>query len=223
MSGFSAITRSTFSTTTIASSTTTPMPSTRASSETVLAEKPTASRTAKVPIRLTGMATIGNDRRADIAEEQEHDEHHQREGDGERLLHFVDRGGDERRAVVEHAGLQAIGEALAEFVQRGLHARRGLHRIGAGREIEADGHRRVAVQPALGVHVRRTQLDARDVGQPQHRTVGIGADHDVAELLGGDQASLRLHVELELRRIAGRPCADAAHRRLHVLLLDRRR
>ena len=59
MSGFSAITRSAFSTTTIASSTTTPMPSTRASSDTVLAEKPAASRTAKVPIRLTGMATIG--------------------------------------------------------------------------------------------------------------------------------------------------------------------
>ena len=38
---------------------------------------------------------------------------------------------------------------------------------------------------------------------------------------GGDQAALGLHVELELRRIAGRPRADAAHRRLHVLLLDR--
>ena len=33
---------------------------------------------------------------------------------------------------------------------------------------------------------------------------------------------MRLHVELELRRIAGRARADAAHRRLHVLLLDRR-
>ena len=35
------------------------MPSTIASSDTVLAEKPAASRMAKVPIRLTGMATIG--------------------------------------------------------------------------------------------------------------------------------------------------------------------
>ena len=164
----------------------------------------------------------GNDRRSDIAEEQEHDEYDQREGDGERLLHFVDRGCDERRTVVEYAGLQAIGEALAEFVQRRLHARRGLHRIGTGREKEADGHRRVAVQPALGVHARRTKLYTRDVGQPQHRAVRIGADHDAAELLGGDQASLRLHVELELGRIAGRSCADAAHRRLHILLLDRR-
>ena len=58
-SGSSAITRSTFSTTTIASSTTTPIPSTMASKEIVLAEKPKASSTAKVPIRLTGIATIG--------------------------------------------------------------------------------------------------------------------------------------------------------------------
>ena len=44
MSGFSAITRSTFSTTTMASSTTTPMPSTSASSDTVLAEKPSGQQ-----------------------------------------------------------------------------------------------------------------------------------------------------------------------------------
>ncbi len=53
------MTRSTFSTTTIASSTTTPIPSTIASREIVLAEKPNASSTANVPIRLTGIATIG--------------------------------------------------------------------------------------------------------------------------------------------------------------------
>ena len=198
MSGFSAITRSAFSTTTIASSTTTPMPSTRASSDTVLAEKPTASRTANVPIRLTGMATMGMIVARILPRNRNTTSTDQREGDGERLFDFVDGGGDERRTVVEYAGLQAFGEALAEFVQRRLHARRGLHRIGTGREKQADGHRRVAVQPALGVHVRRTKLYARDVGQPQHRTVRIGADHDVAELLGGDQASLRLHVELEL-------------------------
>ena len=58
-SGSSDITRSTFSTTTIASSTTTPMPSTIASSEIVLAENPIASNAANVPIKLTGIATIG--------------------------------------------------------------------------------------------------------------------------------------------------------------------
>ena len=58
-SGCSSITRSTFSTTTIASSTTIPMASTIASSETELAEYPIANNTTKVPIRLTGTANVG--------------------------------------------------------------------------------------------------------------------------------------------------------------------
>ena len=51
--------RSTFSTTTMASSTTMPMASTTASSEMVLAEKPITSRKAKVPTRATGTAIRG--------------------------------------------------------------------------------------------------------------------------------------------------------------------
>ena len=71
-SGSSSITRSTFSTTTMASSTTMPMASTIASSDTVLAEKPAASSTAKVPIRLTGTAITGMSVARKRAEEQEH-------------------------------------------------------------------------------------------------------------------------------------------------------
>ena len=55
----SAIRRSTFSTTTIASSTTIPMASTSAKSETVFSDIPSISRKANVPISETGMATAG--------------------------------------------------------------------------------------------------------------------------------------------------------------------
>ena len=51
--------RSTFSTTTIASSTTMPIASTTASNDTVLAEYPIAFSTMKVPIKLTGTAKVG--------------------------------------------------------------------------------------------------------------------------------------------------------------------
>ncbi len=58
--GSSSITRSMFSTTTMASSTTMPMARTSANSRhRVLAEYPTASRTAKVPTIDTGTATKG--------------------------------------------------------------------------------------------------------------------------------------------------------------------
>src|SRR5580693_4902912 len=57
--GSSSITRSTFSTTTIASSTRMPIASTIASNDTVLTEYPTTSSTAKVPMTLTGTAIAG--------------------------------------------------------------------------------------------------------------------------------------------------------------------
>ena len=55
----SAICRSTFSTTTIASSTTMPMASTRPNSERLLMENPKAAMAANVPISDTGTATSG--------------------------------------------------------------------------------------------------------------------------------------------------------------------
>ena len=83
-----------------------------------------------------------------------------------------------------------------------------------------DRHRRLAVQPRFAVHVLRAELDARDVAHAQDRTVGIGADDDIAECCRRDQAPLGLQVELELLVVADRPRADAADRRLHVLRLD---
>ena len=77
------------------------------------------------------------------------------------------------------------------------------------------------LMPAFDVLVLRAQLDPRHVAHAQHRAVGVGAQHDVAELLGRGQPALGLHVDLELLVVADRPRADAADRRLHVLRLDR--
>ncbi len=54
-----AMWRSTFSTTTIASSTTMPIASTRPNSDSMLSEKPNAAMAAKVPISDTGIANTG--------------------------------------------------------------------------------------------------------------------------------------------------------------------
>ena len=54
-----AMLRSTFSTTTMASSTTMPMASTSPNSDRLLSENPNAAMKKKVPISDTGMATIG--------------------------------------------------------------------------------------------------------------------------------------------------------------------
>ena len=55
----SRITRSTFSTTTMASSTNNPIANTMANIVSMLMEKPAAANTAKVPSRTTGTAIVG--------------------------------------------------------------------------------------------------------------------------------------------------------------------
>ena len=77
-SGSSAITRSTFSTTTIASSTTTPMPSTIASSEIVLAEKPKRQQHREGADQADRDGDHRDDRRAHAAQEDEDHRDHQR-------------------------------------------------------------------------------------------------------------------------------------------------
>ena len=68
--------------------------------------------------------------------------------------------------------------------------------------------------------VLRAEIDPGDVADAQKRTVGIGAQNDIAELLGRGQAPLRLDVHLELLVVADRARPDAADRRLDVLRLD---
>ena len=97
----------------------------------------------------------------------------------------------------------------------------GADRIGARRQIEADRDRRLAVEAAFDVLVLRAELDPGDIAHAQQRAVGIGAQHDVAELLRRRQPALRLDVQLELLVVADRARADAADRGLHVLRLDR--
>ena len=53
-----------------------------------------------------------------------------------------------------------------------------------------DRHRRLAVEPAFDVEVLGAELDPRDVAHAQQRAVGVGAQHDVAELLRASRAGL---------------------------------
>src|SRR5215469_14986605 len=134
----------------------------------------------------------------------------------------MDRIHDKGRRVVIDQILETGREALAQAVQISDDLGGGLHGIGARREIDADRYRRLAIEAALNVLVLRTEIDPRNVLYSQERPVGIGAQYDVAELLGCRQAALRLHIHLELLVSADRSRADPAGRRLDVLRLDRR-
>ena len=114
MPGFSSITRSTFSTTTMASSTTMPMASTSASNDTVLSEKPIASITAKVPISATGTASSGMSVARTAAEEEEDHEDDEDEGLDQRVLDLGHARLDECDGVVD----DVVGEACGKVRRR---------------------------------------------------------------------------------------------------------
>src|SRR3546814_10337374 len=65
-------------------------------------------------------------------------------------------------------------------------------------------------------------LDPRNVLDPHHRTVGIGANDDVFELLRTGQTALGGDRELKLLVPAHRGGADPPDRRLAVLALNGR-
>ena len=135
-------------------------------------------------------------RRPEIAEEQVDDEDDEDEGFDQRLLDLVDRGGDEGGRIVGHLPGEAFGEGLLEVADRLLDGLERGEGIGAGRLVDADQNGRAAVQAGVAVEIGGAELEPRHVREPQHRAVGIGAQHDLAEFLGRGQAALGLDVEL---------------------------
>ena len=72
----------------------------------------------------------------------------------------------------------------------------------------AEGHRRTLVEEGVGCVVCRPQFHSRHIHDPSHPPRGVGLDDDIAEVLGGSEASLGLDIELigahprGLRRLA---------------------
>ena len=92
-----AILRSTFSTTTMASSTTMPIASTRPNSDRLFSVKPNAAMKKKLPISETGMATSGMIGGAPGLQKQHHHQHDQHDGLADGVDHRIDRLLDELR------------------------------------------------------------------------------------------------------------------------------
>ena len=80
---------STFSTTTMASSTTMPIASTSPNSVRLLSEKPKASITANVPTIDTGTATSGMIEARQVCRNSDHDQHDQQDRLEQRLDHLA--------------------------------------------------------------------------------------------------------------------------------------
>ena len=131
-----------FSSTTIASSTTSPVATISAISDRLLSEKPHRYITAKLPTSATGTAATGIVGRADAGEEQQHDEDHQRDGDEQRPLRIVQRGADARRPIAGDAQLDAGRQERAQRGQLRVDRVDRLDDVGVRLPADDEQHRR---------------------------------------------------------------------------------
>ena len=152
-----------FSIITMASSTTNPVEMVSAISERLSRLKPTSFMMPNVPISVSGSATLGNDRRPELAQEDEDHHDHQHHRQHQRELHVPHRGADGFRAVGQDGRSSPRAAIVARSLrQQRFHAVGGLDDVRAGLALDVHDDRGLAVHPAgqadiLDVvnHVRR--------------------------------------------------------------------
>ena len=161
-------------------------------------------------------------RRPDVAEEEEDHDHHEDEGLAQGLDHLVDALLDEPGGVVGDLVGKLAGEAPGEPLQLGPHPFRDADGVGTRCLIDGDQGTRLAVVAAERIGCPRPQLDPGHVPDPDEGAIRVGADDHVLELGGVGQPPLGLDVELELLVVADRLRADPSGRGLDVLRLQGR-
>ena len=146
----------------------------------------------------TGTARSGIKSGAQLAEEQKHDHRHQHERDGKRADNLGNGGRDKNRVVKKYNVCEVVGKPLLQQVHGLAHLAGHLDRVGARRLVDADRRCWRAIVSAIALLGLGTEIDARHVLDPHDRSVGVGAQDDVVELVGPRQASFGRDGELKL-------------------------
>ena len=213
---------STASTTTIASSTTMPMASTRPKSVRLFRLKPSAAITAKVPTIATGTATSGISADRQFWRNNSTTKATRMTASRSVLKTSSHRLDDERRRVVSDRVVHPLGEPLLQLLHLVADQVGGLQGVGPGALVDRERHGGPAVERAGLVVALGAQLDARHVAEPHHAPLGVGLQDHVRELLDVLQPAQRGDRELERLPGGDRRLAELAGRNLDVLLVDRR-
>ena len=124
----------------------------------------------------------GDERRAQVRQEQQHDQRGQNRPDDEVFFDVVDRRFDELRGVANDAQFVAGGQRLPDFVDALFGVVSDLDGVRAGLPPDVEQHGRRAVDARHGVGVGHAVFDRRDVGDPD-RVALVRLDDDVVEFL----------------------------------------
>src|SRR5579885_1189254 len=140
----SSMLRSTFSTTTMASSTTMPMASTSPNSDRLLNEKPNTAMTAKVPMTDTGSDTRGMSEVRQLCRKMKMTRA-TRKDDSNRVQTTSAAASDELGGVVGGGVGDALGEAPLQLLHLGADGLGGVEGVGAGQLEDGSHDGRLAV------------------------------------------------------------------------------
>ena len=210
----------TASTTTMASSTTMPMASTRPNMLVMLIEKPSSGNRANVPMIETGTVASGIKRGAPVLQEDEDHQDDQTQSLEEGGHDVADGGADKPGGVVRNGILDARGKIGLRIFEECANPVAGFDRIGAGRQEHPYDGSRFFIEPAEVSVILRAQFHAPQIPHAQERPVRLRPDHDLVELLGLEQPAAGVYRVLEVRSGGDRRLADRAGGILTVLGLD---
>ena len=162
-------------------------------------------------------------RRSPILQEEENHQENQGHGFEQGFDHLDDRNPDEfggiERNGISHPGREPcrqVRQAFFHFIGR-------IERVGARLQENADRHRGFAVPFGRKVVIARAELDPGHILQPHDGAVVRRPDDDFFEFLRRFEATARGHRIGEIHVFELGFGADAAGRKLRILLADRRR
>ena len=136
-------------------------------------------------------------RGAPRAQEQEHHQDHQRDGDDQRLLYLLKRGADGRGAVLRNLEVDGRRNRFLELRQARADAVHRLDNVGFRQFADHQQNRRFGVSHPGVAHVLHRIGDAGDVAQAHRRTVVVVNNQRL--ILGG---GFQLVVGLDLPAVA---------------------
>ena len=213
----SSMWRSTPSTTTIASSTTRPMASTRPNRESVLMEKPNTGKSMNVPTSDTGTASSG----IRVARQPCKKRYTTRITSASAIKSviddFLDSLGDRARGIERDVEIQVVGEALLHLSHELLDPGGSIHRVRPRQLVGGDDGAGLAIEASRDTVVLGAQLDPSDIADADNSAVGRLADDDLPEFFRGGEAALRQNRVGEFRAL-GRRFAARLTRGVHGVL-----
>ena len=159
-----------------------------------------------------------NQRGAPVLQEQVGNQHHQQQGNDQRLNDFVHGGINGLGRVIAHAPFHAIREVRFNLAHAFLHLGHGEQGVGFVILVNNHAHVVLAVQAAVAGVALGAQLHGGNVLELGHVAVLAAFHDDVAELFSRLEAARGGHFEGGVGLDVF--CADRTGRGLHVLRLN---